>query len=66
MPMTAPLPATKRVSLLPIAAIIVAAIAAMPILAIFWLALTGSTEGGSIFSPMFCRAPAFAPSCCWG
>lgn len=43
--MTVSLPVTKRVSVLPITAVIVAVIAAMPILAIFWLALTGSTEG---------------------
>lgn len=45
MSMTVSIPATRRVSVLPITAVIVAAIAAMPILAIFWLALTGSTEG---------------------
>lgn len=47
--MTVSIPATRRVSLLPITAVIVAAIAAMPVLAVFWLALTGSTEDGNTF-----------------
>ncbi|MFK0384889.1 ABC transporter permease [Agrobacterium sp. NPDC090273] len=43
--MAVSLPAAKRFTVLPVTTVVVAAIASMPIVAIFWLALTGSTDG---------------------
>lgn len=43
--MAVSLPAARRYTALPVTTVVVAAISAIPILAIFWLALTGSTEG---------------------